>query len=894
MGGNRRGRSAGLPIDDGVASAPSPAAPPPPAAPPDSSSTASLSTTGPPGASVSTTTDSWSEVTAGSPHSRRANNNITDIAPPTTTTDPSSTTTHGAVNFTLHPDFDLSDDAGGGAPTTTSNDNISPSPSGGDVHPPAITELFAELDLLRTQANNIQAQLDGQRAEATNIQAQLDNQRAVSVDFARLLNNIQNELQTLRDASTSHSDMIGHAIKIADESHAHISEFKSVASDLTRQFHTVTTTVDNFIAQQTTSTSTSPPAHSSTIDEAFAAADAALSDGIASMQNEVSDRLDREISSRTTNTSTPGVRFTNVNDRWRTREPYDSDAAYAAAHAPSPTSSTPDSTTAREFSTRAQEDSSTSSHHHSSPRGTYGDSLSPRFNGPTSPRYRLAITRGLSAEVLAWHAGDLSGGDAVDGTDFMEDTDVAALGITPDLACEVAEDHLDIFTHWINPRWMQRDTRDFNANEIGYTAPSTGGPNVDAILKQISNWDKLSDLTPTGLHAFYNKLRRHCFKWKIALMPFGALNLKYQCFGHGLCTCGLGLTRYKTMGDALFLILEYLLPMTNPIIATTLDTLASSPSTANGYTLLWTLLREFIPMLDTTTPTQLPLWPDSDDIFQYARLIIMFCDLAQHRGPPYTEAMKSRLFLTTVRGRYVSMASHFTALVGTYCPGRDGAVHCSGPIPKHLTVLELARSFYDEASRLDSSVPVAFTPSIHAHQTRAAPSSDTTPLPDATQVTLRSPTSTITTATSNRHPPLCRPTHIQGFVANATRTDASHRQRSAPNPTSRRSRSPNRQRYESACEACGKYGHPANRCNMLAMALFIQRYARNRSNAELMKALEAYWVERNKPFLPRDDRSPRTILANYCAEFEFAEDMVDMEMDWAFLHDPSAVEEDSE
>ena len=476
----------------------------------------------------------------------------------------------------------------------------------------------------------------------------------------------------------------------------------------------------------------------------------------------------------------------------------------------------------------------------------------------------------------------------------MEDTDVAALGITPELACEVAEDHLDIVTHWMNPRWMQRDTRDFQANENGYTPPSTGGPNVDAILKQISTWDKLSDLTPTGLHAFYNKLRRHCFKWKLALMPFGALNLKYQCFGHGLCTCGLGLTKYKTMGDALFLILEYLLPTTNPIIATTLDTLASSPSTANGYTLLWTLLREFIPMLDNTTPTQLPLWPDSDDIFQYARLVIMFCDLAQHCGPPYTEAMKSRLFLTTVRGRYASMASQFTALVGTYCPGRDGAVHCSGPLPKHLTVLELARSFYDEASRLDSSVPVAFTPSIHAHQTRAPPTSVATSVPDATQTTsFRSPTSTITTDRSHQ-PPLCRPTHIQGFVANATRKDAPQRQRSAPNPTSRRSRSPNRPRYEAACEACGKYGHPASRCDMLAMALFIQRYARNRSNADLMKALEAHWVERNKPFLPRDDRSPRTILANYCAEFEFPEDMVDIEMDWDFLHDPSAVEEDRE
>ena len=68
-------------------------------------------------------------------------------------------------------------------------------------------------------------------------------------------------------------------------------------------------------------------------------------------------------------------------------------------------------------------------------------------------------------------------------------------------------------------------------------------------------------------------------------------------------------------------------------------------------------IREFILMLDSTTPTQLPTWPKSDDIFQFAQLIIMYCDLSQHRGPPYTEAMKSRLFLSTVRGRYISMAT---------------------------------------------------------------------------------------------------------------------------------------------------------------------------------------------------------------------------------------------
>lgn len=266
---------------------------------------------------------------------------------------------------------------GGGAPAAATTGDVSPAPSGGDVHSRTvgtsnITDLFAELDLLRTQATNIQAQLDGQRA--------------VSADFAWSIKNMQNEIQTLRDASTLHSDLIGHAIKTAAESHERMMEFKTIASDLTYKFHTVSTTVDDFIARQPTTTTTPPPPLSSTIDEAFAAADAALSDGIASMQNEVSDRLDREIAARSHTNSTPGGRFTQVEDRWKDQEPYDSEATYAAAHAPSPQPSNPDSTTAGGFSTQTQH-SSTDTHRNTSPRGTYGDSLSPRFNGPTSPRY---------------------------------------------------------------------------------------------------------------------------------------------------------------------------------------------------------------------------------------------------------------------------------------------------------------------------------------------------------------------------------------------------------------------------------------------------------------------------------------------------------------------------
>ena len=71
------------------------------------------------------------------------------------------------------------------------------------------------------------------------------------------------------------------------------------------------------------------------------------------------------------------------------------------------------------------------------------------------------------------------------------------------------------------------------------------------------------------------------------------------------------------------------------------------------------------------------------------------------------------------------------------------------------------------------------------------------------------------------------------------------------------------------------------------MALFLQRYSKNRDNLSTIKEAETRWVECNKKHLPRDTWTPRTILANYCAELQFAEDQVDNELDWEFLHDPT-------
>jgi hypothetical protein len=553
---------------------------------------------------------------------------------------------------------------------------------------------------------------------------------------------------------------------------------------------------------------------------------------------------------------------------------------------------------------------------------------------PTSPTHRASLLQGLSPHILAWHAGRAGTlGDPVTGTHIMEPPDAELLGIDASMAVSLVEFHYDLVQNWESPRWVQANTRQFGTSGFGpFSPPSTSGPNITEIQKQLVNWDKLTDLSPAGWQIFYNKLRRGCRQWKIALMPFEAINLKYECQGHGLCVCGLGLTRWKKMGDALFTVLEYLLPTTNAIIYTTMTSLANTPSSLpNGYELLWILLKEFIPMFDTSQPAPLPEWPISGDIFEFGRLVLMYCDLARHRTSTFTEAMKSRLFLCHVKGVYLQLAQPYLALVNTYCPGRDGIVRCSDPLPHHLTVLELARSFYDARPAVHTTGPSSTTTGSHAYATHILPPDNVggtynsqgggsrvsqtfafnsphqsavgggpphgmgqrggfgvhawEPAEPSLSHTSHSDTpSSLTPSTS-------RPTHIQGFSVNYTRRQQGQQQqglrRGPPNPTRRDSHPPRAvPRHEAPCDACGKYGHPAARCDMLAMALFLQRYSRDRNNAAIIKEAEERWVQRNKKFLPRDNRSPQTILANYCAELEFSEDQVDAELDWDFLVDP--------
>ena len=135
-------------------------------------------------------------------------------------------------------------------------------------------------------------------------------------------------------------------------------------------------------------------------------------------------------------------------------------------------------------------------------------------------------------------------------------------------------------------------------------------------------------------------------------------------------------------------------------------------------------------------------------------------------------AMKRRMFPTNVQGQYYSITLQYSAIVSGYCPGWDSIPCCMGPLPCHLTVMELAHSLFDEAVALSSlmaanhTVHRASTQDHDFHLMLPSPAIPMCPSVMATSFSLTSCTPLMlqhTILELNYHPP-----HMQGFQVSAT------------------------------------------------------------------------------------------------------------------------------
>jgi hypothetical protein len=82
------------------------------------------------------------------------------------------------------------------------------------------------------------------------------------------------------------------------------------------------------------------------------------------------------------------------------------------------------------------------------------------------------------------------------------------------------------------------------------------------------------------------------------------------------------------------------------------------------------------------------------------------------------------------------------------------------------------------------------------------------------------------------------------------------------------------------CTACKRIGHVAKHCNMLAMAICLERYMKRDMLNSVQDAIEKDWLARWKDRLKNSDRTPHQVLHAYVEELDITIAWLDDAMEW--------------
>ena len=427
------------------------------------------------------------------------------------------------------------------------------------------------------------------------------------------------------------------------------------------------------------------------------------------------------------------------------------------------------------------------------------------------------------------------------------------------------------------------------------------GPSVDRILeKGLPVFPKLDTLDVASTVTFYDKLQKTSALFLLPLMLFDAINLNTGF--EGLCPPGLGLPRYAEIAGVLMEILPRLLPESDSQVASLVTVVRAESN--NGFDLLWRILELAVPGFDPSLQISAPVWLD-DDIFDFCLSFVLYFRLQAKKGLIHDERTKSITFLRAVRDpAYADVITTLQAHIDTFLSKHD-----FGYLPPNLCMMGLAGQMNKNAQARARDVLPRMARRLHWYQ-----DDWTTPTPD-----------------------------IQGYSPQVYRTDTPRDQRQyddriigprtpdprmsgrnygngsnygngTPRANDRRpgnDRGPgggrpggnggkgryarpdhNRRPYDPniTCAACKRRGHPASTCDMLAMALFLNKYNKSMTKADRDK-VETAWLQRWKEKLGDPSRLPSKVMKAYIDYMDISEDVLDHQIDWECWPEEDTLEE---
>jgi len=440
----------------------------------------------------------------------------------------------------------------------------------------------------------------------------------------------------------------------------------------------------------------------------------------------------------------------------------------------------------------------------------------------------------------------------------------------------------------------------------GWTNYRTGrsGPTVEYIIeKALVNFPKLRTQDARAAVDFYDKLQKLSAGYLLPLMPFDAIKLSFNF--EGLCPPGIGTHRYAEVGSALMDILPRLLPTTESEITSAIATVGFESN--NGYDLLWRVLELTVPGFDPTVPILPPTWHRDSDVFDFCHAHLLYFRLQAKKNNYFDARTRTSIFLRAIAdSEYADIVTLLQAQVNSFrhIDGDDGY------LPHHLRLSGIATlintnakarvrdfasprinralgsgsdwdmafgSTYDWDAVDDDELPFChvqgYTPRVHRLD-QGRDRADRVAHHDRDR---------------DRGPTRGRREHDQ-------RRDFGSRDRGTPRPGARgqvggrngdatqgRSLRPDQRRRPFLpgviCAACKRTGHEATSCDMLAIALFVDRHKERLSETEKSE-IEATWLARWKDKVGQPTRTPRQVMRAYCEELDISADHLVAAMDW--------------
>ena len=393
------------------------------------------------------------------------------------------------------------------------------------------------------------------------------------------------------------------------------------------------------------------------------------------------------------------------------------------------------------------------------------------------------------------------------------------------------------------------------------------GPQLDKILeKGLASFPRLSTVEVEASVDFYDSFQKTALLYLLPVVPFDCISIKMGF--EALCPPGLGLPKYAAIAAVMMELLPRLLPRSDTQVSSLVNMVRAE--SGNGYDLLWRVLALTVPGFDPSIQVTIPVWQD-DDIFDFALSFLLYFRLQAKKGVVQDDRTHSLTFLNALgEPAYADTVTTLLTCITNYPSEWD-----DGYLPTHLCVMGLANQINTNAR----SRALAVVPKIR----RTIAMGDEW---DRRATIQGSPRISRLDARDNG-----RPHHRdfgRGSPRESTRDDSrpggychvaqggrdGGRARSNPTPRGRYAR-PDRNGGDLhpsvICDACRRTGHVAANCDVLAIALFIEKYKKDLS-ADVKDRIESDWLARWKGSLGNPNRKPRRVMKAYL-------DLMDMMMD---------------